>query len=111
MTSLKDEAKAYEPPQTLNIADLEKASIDMDLQTAMGNEGTKDKFKYKFIVVEGKKYRVPGVVLGYIKALLKRMPDLKYVSVLKEGTGLQTKYQVIPNQEIKYRQPGETVIN
>ena len=30
--SIKDEAMAYEPPKTLNIADLEEVPIDLEIQ-------------------------------------------------------------------------------
>jgi len=102
MASIKQGAEAYVPPQTLNIADLEKVSIDMDLKEGIGSEGTKDQFKYMYVEIDKKKYRVPGCVLGSIKALLKKIPALEFVSVIKEGTGLQTRYQVIPmGQKVK----------
>ena len=37
-----------------------------------------------------------GIVLGDIKALLGKITDLRAVSVLRSGTGKQTRYQVIP---------------
>ena len=36
MATIKDEAMAYEPPQTLNIADLEKFPIDLELKYGSG---------------------------------------------------------------------------
>lgn len=96
MSTIKEEAQAYEPPQTLNIADLERVSMDMTIKDGCAKEGTPDEFKYKFIVVEGKKYRVPSPVLGGLKAIMAKLPNTKFFSVIKEGAGLTTKYQVIP---------------
>ena len=96
MATLKEEAQAYEPPQTLTIADLDRVPVDMELKDETFKEGTKDELTVKVFEHEGKKYRVPGVVLGNIKELLKRMPKMKYVSVIKSGTGKQTQYQVLP---------------
>lgn len=97
MATLRDEAKAYVPPQTLNIADLEKIPIDIELHDGEGlNKETNDKFTYKYAIIEGKEYRVAGSIIGGIKALLTKLPELKYVSVIKQGAGMNTRYQVIP---------------
>ena len=96
MSSLKEEAKEYEPPQTLNVADLERVPIDFELMDRIANEGTPDEFKYKYMTIDGKDYRVPGSVIGAVKALLEKIPTLKFVQVLKSGVGLNTRYQVIP---------------
>lgn len=97
--SIKQEAQAYEPPQTLNIADLGRFPIDMPLHQGEGKDSKGEVFKYKYIIVDGKNYRIPNVVLGNIKTLLEEMPDLKLVRVIKEGTGIQTRYTVIPVTE------------
>lgn len=64
-------------------------------------EGVKDNktFKYRVCVVEGEDYRVPGVVLGDLKEILKVKPDLKFFKVTKKGSGLTTKYTVITLDE------------
>lgn len=99
MASIKEEAKAYEAPQTLNIADLDKIPIDIELKDGTGKDKEGTQFKYKYAVIEGKEYRVAGSILGGIKAILEKMPDLKYVSVIKQGSGMNTRYQVIPLQQ------------
>jgi len=106
MATVKDAAQAYEPPQSKNIADLEKVSVELDLKedTARDNEG-KD-FTYKYIEIENIKYRVPGSVLGGLKAILGKMPQLEYFTVLKTGTGMATKYQVLP----WYAEPPQKVL-
>ena len=97
MTTIKEEAHAYEPPQTLNIADLDKIPIDLELFTGEGiNSNNGEKFTYKYSKIDNKEYRVAGSVIGGIKALLKKIPNLKYVSVIKQGAGMNTRYQVIP---------------
>jgi len=99
MANIKESAMAYEPPQTLNVADLEKIPIDLELKDGEGKDSAGEVFKYKFVVIEGKQYRVAGSVLGGIKAILQKMPNLKFVSVLKQGIGMNTRYQVIPYTE------------
>lgn len=96
MGTLKDEAQSYEAPQTLNVAELEKVPIDLELKDGEGKDGDGEVFKYKFIVVDGVNYRIPGTVIGQIKVLLGVQTELKFVKVLKSGEGLKTRYQVIP---------------
>lgn len=105
MATLKESAQAYEPPKTLNIADLEKVSTDLDLKDGSGKDKDGEEFKYKYIVVKDQEYRVPGTVLGSLKAILEKMPNLKHFSVLKSGEGRATRYQVIP-----YSIPEENII-
>ena len=95
MKSIKEEAQAYEPTKTLNVADLKSIPKSLELHEATGESDGKE-FKYRYIVIEGQNYRMPGIVLGDIKALLGKIPDLRAVSVLRSGTGLKTRYQVIP---------------
>ena len=55
MTSLKEAAQGYEPPQVLNIADLDK--VPLDLQVMESEEKTNaegEKFKYKYAELNGK---------------------------------------------------------
>ena len=99
MNSIKEEAQQYVPPQTKNISELENVSVDVQLQDGEGKDNNGELFTYKYIEVNGEKYRVPGSVLGGIKALLVKFPDLKYISVLRSGSGMNTRYQVIPFQQ------------
>ena len=104
MATLKEAAQAYEPPQTLNIADLDKIPIDLALKDGEGKDKDGEVFKYKYAELEGKQYRIAGSVLGGIKAILGKMPNLKYVSVIKQGQGMNTKYTVMPyieQEEVK----------
>jgi len=99
MATLKEEAQAYEPPQTMNIAALDKIPVELELQTGEGKDKEGQVFKYKYVEIEGKQYRVPGTVLGGIKAVLKKMPHIKYVTVDKDGEGMGTRYHVMPYVE------------
>jgi len=105
MATLKQEAMAYEPPQTLNIADLDKIPVDIEVLDGEGKDKEGTVFKYKYGEINGKQYRIAGSILGGIKAILGKMPNLKYVSVIKQGQGMNTRYQVIPYTE---QQPVQT---
>ena len=98
MATLREEARAYEPPLTLNIADLEKIPVDIELKDGSGKTSDGEEFKYKYVVIDGRQYRVAGSIIGGIKALPQKLPDLKYVAVVKQGSGMNTRYQVIPIQ-------------
>lgn len=99
MATIKDEAMAYTPPTTLNIADLDKVPISLELKDGSGQNREGEEFKYKYVEIDGKEYRVAGSILGGIKALLKKIPQLQFVSVIKQGSGMNTRYQAIPYQE------------
>lgn len=96
MATLKEVAQAYEPKQTKNIADLPEVAVDVEIkqETATDNDG-KD-FTYSYLELNEVRYRVPGVVIGDLKAILKENSLLKRFKVKKAGTGLQTRYTVIP---------------
>ena len=96
MASLKEEAQGYEPKQTKNIADLEVVRTDLELVDRVGKSSDGEEFKYKVVIVEGEEYRCPGSVLGNLKAILQQNSSLKTFKVTKTGTGLTTKYTVIP---------------
>lgn len=95
--TIKETAQNYEPPTTLNIADLEKIPIDIELKDGEGKDKEGEVFKYKYAEIDGKQYRVAGSILGGIKAILEKMPDLKFVQVIKQGSGMNTRYTVIPH--------------
>ena len=96
MANLKETASAYEAPQTLNIADLEVVSTDLDVQEKTGTNKDGDDFTYNYVEVEGKQYRVPNSVLTELKTILEEKPDLQKFRVKKTGQGLQTRYTVVP---------------
>lgn len=94
MKSLKDEAQAYEPKQTLNIADLDKVDISLPIEDRSGTDSEGKPFDYKVLVVSSHEYRVPNTVLEEIKKILELKPDVKFVKVTKTGSGLATRYSV-----------------
>ena len=96
MANLKETSQAYEPPKTLNIAELDKIPIDIEVFDGSGKDNEGKEFKYKFAKIDGKEYRIAGTILGGIKALLEKMPNIKNVTVLRQGMGMATRYQVIP---------------
>lgn len=95
--TLREEAMAYEPQQIKNISDLPEVSVDLVLEDREGtNKDTQEVFKYKVTILNGEEYRVPGKVLGDLKAILEKKPTLKRFAVSKKGMGFNTQYTVIP---------------
>jgi len=96
MANIKDTAKDYVPPQTLNIAELNKVDItELEVKKDHGTDKDGKPYEYMFVEVDGQRYRMPGVVLGGIKAIIEEKPDARFVKVKKSGAGLGTTYQVI----------------
>lgn len=97
MTTLKDYAKAYEPKQTKNIADLKEVvltGLELHDRTGVNSEGKE--FEYKVIIVDDDEYRIPNTVIADLKAILEKKPSLTKFSVTKKGQGFNTEYTVIP---------------
>jgi len=94
MKTIKSEAQEYEPKHTNNIADLEKVSIDLEMKNEEDVE-----YPYKYVEIDGNRFRVPVSVLGDLKAVLKANPTLKYFKVTKVGEGKKTQYTLIPLME------------
>jgi len=94
MATLKEEAQAYEPQLTLNIADLEEVPIDLKVEEREGKNKDDETFKYKVVTLNEKEYRVPGSVLEEIQTILKLKPTVTKVNVTKAGSGLATRYKV-----------------
>jgi len=100
MAKLKEEAQAYEPKQTHNIAELDKVSVDLETQDdefeVQDDDGKTKIVKQKVVNIDGIMYRVPNSVLNQLKILLEDNPELKFFKVKKSGQGLNTDYTVIP---------------
>lgn len=95
MTTLRQSALNYESPHTLNIVDLPKVSLDnFELHEKETQNSEGEPFSYKYVIVEGKEYRVPNSVLEEIQKILRIKPDVDYVKVDKTGSGLSTRYNV-----------------
>jgi hypothetical protein len=96
MGTLRDNAKAYSPQSTHNVAELEAVSLDTSIELRKGKDKEGKEFSYFVAVVLGEEYRVPATVLKDIKAILEAKPSLKTVKVIKKGEGMKTQYTVIP---------------
>lgn len=94
MSSIIESAKAYEPKQVLNIADLPSVDVNLVLEDRTGTDSEGKDFSYKVTNVEGKEYRVPAMVLEKLKEALKIKPDIKTIKVNRTGAGLNTRYSV-----------------
>lgn len=92
MAKLSEEAKGYEPkPKVKNIAELNEVSTELEVK-----EDLEAEFPYKYVEVDGERYRVPITVLSDLKAILEENPELKKFKVKKQGEKMETKYTTIP---------------
>jgi hypothetical protein len=92
MAKLSEEAIAYEGKGKIkNIAELNAVSTDLEVK-----QDSEAEFPYRYIEVEGEKYKIPSSVLGSLKAILEENPNLKKFKVKKTGEGMETRYTVIP---------------
>ena len=97
MATIGDYAKNYEAQSTKNISDLKEVDVNLQLEDREGMDSKGIPFRYKVIVVNNIDYRVPSSVIGNLKAILLKKPDLKKFSVAKQGTTKDdTRYTVIP---------------
>jgi hypothetical protein len=94
--TLKEVAQNYESSAIGNIADLQRVSTDLVMDTRSGINDKGETFVYKVAEFEGSWYRVPFTVLKSLKVILEDNPDLKFFKVKKSGVGLDTNYTVIP---------------
>jgi len=109
--TLKESATNYVAPTTKNISELEKIQIDIELLDGEGTDKDGKPFKYKYIVQNNEEYRVPLTVIGQIQAILKKMPNTKFITVTRQGTTkTDTRYQVMPfinEQPVQEEQVGQ----
>jgi|TARA_Y100000034_G_scaffold18559_1_gene20627 hypothetical protein len=97
MGSLREEALAYEPQTTLNIADLTAVPIDdLNLIHEEKEDSEGHPYSQNIVVIDGKRYRVPATVLEGIQTIIRLKPEVKNVKVIKSGEGKLTKYKVEP---------------
>ena len=96
MATLGEEASKYEAPSTKNIADLKVVSTSFPVEERTGKDTEGKDFKYKVTIVDGEEYRTPNSVLASLKAIMDKKADLKEFSVSKTGSGMDTRYIVIP---------------
>ena len=102
MATLTEFAKAFEPAKTHNISELKDIPTDLQIiddEFVIEKDketGEKKVVKQKVVILNNEKYRVPISVIADLKAILEKNPNLQKFSVTKKGTGLQTRYTVIP---------------
>ena len=94
--NLKESAQAYTPQQTLNIVELKRVPLTIEVVEETHNDNDGNPFTGLYAIVEGQKYRVPYSVLNQIKMIVAEQPNTKFVKVTKTGTGMATKYMVMP---------------
>jgi len=95
MSSLKEEAQAYEPSKTKNIADLEAVSVEQEIKKETRKNSEGEEYSISFIVINNEEYRVPNSVLGQLKEILEEKPEMKTFRVKKKGENLNTSYTVV----------------
>jgi len=104
MATIGEAAEKHQPStKTMNIADLERVSVDLQIVQdtfEFEKNGEVKKVEQEVIVIDEVKYRVPKTVLQQIKIIMEDSPTLKFFKVKKTGEGKEnTKYQVIPLME------------
>lgn len=96
MTNLKEEAQNYVAKTTKNITELEKVSVELETKEEEYTDKDGKPFSVKVISVNNEDYRVPITVLMQLKEQIASLPGLKYFRVTSHGTGMNTRYTVIP---------------
>lgn len=123
MTTIKEFAQAYEPPQRtefVNIAELQKISIDgfdlLEDSYSFQNKETKEieTITYQYFLLQNEgivvskdvlekledpakaRVRVPYSVIEQLKTMLEEIHDMEAFKVTKKGEGKGTKYFVVP---------------
>jgi len=101
MATIGEAADKYQPStKTMNIADLDRVSIEMQIEEDSFEFTKNDETKVvtqEVIVIDEIKYRIPVTVKQQLKVLMEDNPELKFFKVKKSGnTKDDTRYQVIP---------------
>ena len=89
-------ANEYESIETLNIAELDKVSVSIDVEEVEFTKEDGETFKILRTEIDGKFYRIPKTVLKDLKQILQQKPDTEFIKVSKSGSGMSTNYTVIP---------------
>lgn len=93
--NIKEFAKSYEPQKMKLISDLESVKANIEFTTEVRKDREDKEYTVNFVVVEEIEYRVPISVVEQLKGIIEAKPDLETFKVIKTGTGMNTKYQVI----------------
>lgn len=97
MPTLKEYAESYEVKKTRNISELAVVPVELDLKDGSFTDNTGQIIAFKFVELNGERYRVPNTVIADLKQIMATKPGVTKVKVNKFGTGKTgTKYTVIP---------------
>lgn len=97
MGTIKDEVLNYEPTQLKNISELDKVSVELEVRDGSFIDKDGKEVKYKYVELNGLRYKIPFSVYRDLKAILHENPKLMYFKVKRTGTTkTDTRYTVIP---------------
>lgn len=100
MAKLGEYAKEHvSATATKNITDLPEVLVDMELQDdsfEFEKDGETKTVNQKVIMVGEEKFRVPTSVINQLKVHLEDNPTMKKFKVRSNGSGMDTRYTVIP---------------
>ena len=103
MANISEYAKDYVPTaKTRNITELQSVDTNLELiddEFEFEKDGETKIIQQKVIVVDGEQYRVPVSCIQQLKAQLEANPNMKKFKVTSTGSGMDTKYTVIPLME------------
>ena len=92
MGTIKDESTNYKAASKVkNISELPEVDVNLVIL-----EEPEAEFPYRYIEVNGERYKMPTSVLANLKAILAFNPNLKKFRVQKQGEGMDTRYFVVP---------------
>lgn len=89
--NIKDEAIAYKPAKLKNISELSVVNVNTEIM-----EESEVEYPYKYILVNGERYKLPVSVIAALKEMLEANPKLQTFKVKQTGEGIKVKYLVIP---------------
>ena len=104
--TIKDLAQQEKPRVFKKIEDFEAINVNNEIseRTCMTKEGKEFTIKeislYNEDTDEIDRVRIPQTVIWGLQALLKHDPTLEYFRVIKTGTGMNTRYTVLPVNEV-----------
>jgi hypothetical protein len=90
MTTIQEDAKAYEKPKLKTVAELPE--INTDWEVFIDDEA---EFPYRYVKVGNDRYKLPLPVLSTIKKIQLVNPNAKRFKVDVEGQGKKSVYTVI----------------
>lgn len=101
MATIAETAKTYENNATKNIIALPEVPTDLEIEddefeVIDKKTGQNKVIKQKIARLNGENYRIPASVLQQLKVILEDNPNLRKFKVKSSGTGMETRYQVIP---------------